>query len=302
MTKDPRHLATLYGEMEWPDQLKPSAVTMHGRRAIAAAEASLGMPDGASGCAFTAKRERGSLSVTLARDPYDDEGCSPETRTHDSDPSHPDSVRNLHSWMARDAVLAVGEAHRHWRRCKAWRDTGAEVTPLWAYDMHPLHRTLVADRLPSDRELEARGAGMHRHLVQAYRREHGSRPEQRKSATIVHVEGVIAVERAALTIGGADVEIGTTNRQVWIRMVGTNLPDTMREALVGAPVGRLIQTGDAEADAVVIEAVVSGVRGDRVILDGCLSPLAPVPDGVDAGWRRTRYEHAEPAIAAAGRS
>ena len=301
MTERARRIATLYSDMDWPDELQPSRVTMRGRRAIAEAERAVGMDDGASGCTVTARRERGSLTTTLTRKAYDDEGREPSPRTHESDPSHEHSVANLDSWLAHDARLAVAEAHRHWRRCKAWRDTGAEVTPLWAYDIHPVHRAMVASMLPSAEEMDARVAGMHRHMLQAMRREHGDNAEQRKSATLIHVEGVIAIERAALTMGGADVEIGTTNRQIWVRLVGTGLPQTMREALIGCPVGRVVETGDAEADATPIEAIVSGVRGDRIVLDGRLMPLEPPPAGVDASWRRTRYEHAEPAIADAGR-
>jgi hypothetical protein len=301
MTTRARTLATLYSDMDWPDDLQPSRVTMRGRRAIAEAERTIGMDDGASGCTVTARRERGSLTTTITRKAYDDEGREPAAQTHESDPSHEQSVANLDSWLAHDAKLAVGEAHRHWKRCKAWRDTGAETTPLWAYDIHPVHRALVMSMLPNAEELDARVTGMHRHMLQAMRREHGDNTEQRKSATLVHVEGVIAIERAALTAGGVPIEIGTTNRQIWVRLVGTNLPQTMREALVGGPIGRVLETGDADADATSIETIVSGVRGDRIVLDGRLVPLAPPPEGADGSWRRTRYEHAEPAIAEAGR-
>ena len=111
----------------------------------------------------------------------------------------------------------------------------------------------------------------------------------------------MVVEKAALTLGGVPVEIGTTGTQMWVRLT-SSLPATIHEAIVDAPVGRIIATGDAEADATPITAIVSGVRGDRIILDGRLLPLAPVPTGVDTTWRPKRYEDVERVIAEAGRA
>ena len=106
---------------------------------------------------------------------------------------------------------------------------------------------------------------------------------------MMHLDGVIVLERAALTWGGVNMELGTTGRQMWIRLL-SRLPDTVQAGLHGEPLGRLIETGCAHADEATITGIVSGVRGDRIILEDILLPLAEAPEGADVSWRHTTFE------------
>jgi len=190
---------------------------------------------------------------------------------------------------ARDMIRAkVERAVKPATRRAAWRAQGCRHAPLWSYNMHPLHLVLLGKRLPDPHMLHPVSTGSHRTTMNGITQQHGARGDMVRGATIMHVRGVLGVEAAALTVGGVDIEIGGANSAPWLRLLKP-LPDTMRTMLVGRRIGDLLSTGNARADDVLIESIVPGVRGDRIILEDVLVPVEEPPAGVERPWLERRH-------------
>lgn len=190
---------------------------------------------------------------------------------------------------ARDMIREkIERAVKPATRRASWRAQGCRHAPLWSYNMHPLHLMLLGKRLPAPHMLHPVSTGSHRTTMTGINQQHGARGDMVRGATVMHVRGVIGVEAAALTVGGVDIEIGGANSAPWLRLMKP-LPDIVRTTLVGRRIGDLLSTGNARADDVLIESIVPGVRGDRIILEDVLVPVEDPPAGVERPWLERRH-------------